>query len=182
MVETQTVKFDMYEMSYKGGNILSDLSLVPFEEQYYEQYKNLINSCFYEMRKALNIQPYGKFCESLEELKEQKKDIFLLFDDEKVICTVSCLGNEIGSLAVDLAYQRQGYGRKLMEFALSHMQSRGDSPIKLTVTKWNRHAIALYERLGFEITKETTIKGISTKDADGNWHFAFTSTGDLQVR
>lgn len=69
-----------------------------------------------------------------------------------------------------------------MEFALRYMQKRGDFPIKLTVTKWNKNAIALYESLGFEVAKETTVEGVSTKDADGNWTFEFTETGGLNLR
>lgn len=178
----QKVRFNMYEMEYKGGGAESDLSLIQFEEKYYEQYKNLINDCYYEMRKALNIQPYEKFCTNLEELLKQKKNIFLLLGVDEIICAVSCFENEIGNVAVNLKYQRQGYGRKLMEFALRYMQKRGDSPIKLTVTKWNKNAIALYESLRFEVAKETTVEGVSTKDIDGNWTFEFTETAGLNLR
>lgn len=182
MENEQIVKFNMYEMEYKGGAVESNLSLIPFEEKYYEQYKNLIDDCFYEMRKALNILPYEKYCDSLEEVVKQKENIFLLLEGDEIICAVSCLENEIGNVAVNLKYQRQGYGRKLMEFALNYMQKRGDSSINLTVTKWNKNAIALYEKLGFKITKETTVNGVSTKDADGNWTFEFTETGGLNLR
>lgn len=182
MGNKQIVRFNMYEMEYKGGALESNLLFIPFEEKYYKQYKNLIDDCFYEMRKALNIQPYEKFCSNLEELLKQKKNIFLLLGGDEIICAVSCFENEIGNVAVNLKYQRQGYGRKLMEFALSYMQKRGDFPIKLTVTKWNKNAIALYESLGFEVSKETTVEGISTKDANGNWSFEFTATGGLNLR
>jgi ribosomal protein S18 acetylase RimI-like enzyme len=163
MGNKQTVRFNMYEMEYKGSTVQSNLPLIPFEEKYYEQYENLIDDCFYEMRKALNIQPYDKFCASLEEVMKQKENIYLLPEGDEIICAVSCLENEIGNVAVNLKYQRQGYGRKLMEFALGYMQKRGDSPIKLTVTKWNKNAIALYEKLGFEITEETTVKALVPK-------------------
>ncbi|MCL2320941.1 MAG: GNAT family N-acetyltransferase [Oscillospiraceae bacterium] len=182
MENKQIVRFEIYEMEYKGGTVKSDLSLMTFDEKYYEQYKNLIDDCFYEMRKALNIQPYEKYCDNFEELMKQKENVFLLLDGDKIISTVTCFKNEIGNLAVNLKYQRQGYGRKLMEFAISYLQKRGDSPIKLTVTKWNKNAIVLYKSLGFEITKEITLEGVSTKDTDGNWSFKFTSTGGLNIR
>lgn len=182
MENKQVVRFNMYEMEYKGGTVESNLSLIPFEEKYYEQYKNLIDDCFYEMRKALNIQPYDKFCGNLEELLKQKENILLLLGVDEIVCAVSCFENEIGNVAVNLKYQRQGYGRKLMEFALGYMQKRGDCPIKLTVTKWNKNAIALYESLGFEVAKETTVEGVSTKDADDKWTFEFTETGGLNLR
>ena len=182
MTEKRTVRFDMYEMQYKGGLLNSDLSVITFEQKYYEKYKELINSCFYQMRKELNIQPYGQFCASLEELMEMKENIFLLMDDDEMICTVTCSKNEIGMVAVNLKYQHQGYGRKIMEFAISYVQKQGNYPIKLTVTKWNKNAINLYKSLGFEIIKETTVEGVSTKDVNGKWTFEFISTGGLSVR
>lgn len=180
----QTVKFNMYEMEYRGGAAESDLSPATFDEKYYERYKNLIDDCFYEMRKALNLRPYEKHSLALNDLGElikQRGNIFLLLDGDEIVGSVSCF-EKIEDVAVNLKYQRQGYGRKLMKFALSYMQKRGDFPIKLTVTKWNKNAIALYKSLGFEIVKEATLEGVNTKDADGNWSFGFTTTGELNVR
>ncbi len=182
MTEKQTVRFGMYEMQYKGGLLNSDLSVTTFEQKYYEKYKELINSCFYQMRKELNIQPYGEFCADLEELMEYKENIFLLMDGNEIICAVTCVKNEISGVAVNLKYQRQGYGRKIVEFAISYMQKQSNYQITLTVTKWNKKAIALYKSLGFEVIKDTTVQGVSTKDVNGNWTFEFTSTGGLDVR
>ena len=183
----------MYEMEYRGVLLDSALPVITFEQNYYERYKDLINSCYYEMRKELNIQPFWGYCADLEELmeqtgqkeqngyKEQKKKVFLLMDGDEIICTVSCGKSEIGRVAVNIKYQHHGYGRKIMGFAISHMQKQGISPIKLTVTKWNKKAIALYESLGFEMIKDTTVEGVNTKDSSGNWTFAFISTGGLSV-
>lgn len=172
----------MYEMEYKGGSAESNLPLISFEEKYYEQYKKLINDCYYEMRKSLNIRPYEKHSYCLEELTKLKENTFLFLNGDEIICAVACFKNDIGNVAVNLKYQRQGYGRKLMDFAISYMQKHGNSPIKLTVTKWNKNAIALYKSLEFEVMKETTVEGVNTLDTDGNWTFQFTETGDLNIR
>jgi len=185
MEDKQTVKFNVYEMKYKGGAIKSNLPLILFNEKYDEQYKNLINDCFYEMRKALNVRPYktyGKHSNNLEDLTKIKDNTFLLLDVDEIVCAVSFLGNEIENVAVNLKYQRRGYGRKLMKFAIGYMQKRKVSPIILTVTEWNKNAIALYKLLGFEVTKEKTVEGVNAKDADGNWTFAFTETEGLNMR
>ena len=133
------------------------------------------------MRKELNIQPYGEYCAGLEELMEQKENIFLLMDGDEIIGSVSCSNNEVSKVAVSLKYQRRGYGRKIVEFAIHYIQKQSDFPIKLTVTKWNKNAIALYQSLGFKIIKETTVEGISTRDDDGNWTFEFVSTAGLSI-
>jgi len=171
---TSPVRFGMAEMEYRGGAMESDLALVPFEEKYRDQYKELLDACYYEMRKALDIRPYDRHSDALAELEG---DIFLLLDGGEITGTITCLENEIGSLAVNLKYQRQGYGRRLMRFAIAHMQRCGRSPIILAVTKWNRHAIALYASLGFEITRETTVEGVNTESG-----FKITETGGLIVR
>jgi GNAT superfamily N-acetyltransferase len=181
MAEKQTVRFDMYEMQYQGGLLDSDLSVITFDQEFYEKYKSLINSCYYEMRKELNIQPYGAFCAGLEELIEQKENIFLLMDGDEIIGTVSCGNNEISKVAVNLKYQRRGYGRRIIEFAIHYIQEQGNLPIKLTVTKWNKNAMALYESLGFEIIKEATVEGVSTKDDNGNWTFEFIRAEGLSI-
>jgi len=181
MTEKQLVRFDMFGMEYRGGLITSQLQVVAFEPKYYGKYKFLINSCYYEMRRDLHIKPYGEYCDSLEELISKKENIFLLMDGDEIICAVSCAKNEISGVAVNLKYQHQGYGRKIVEFAISFLQQQGNIPIRLTVTKWNQNAVALYKSLGFETTKETTVEGANTKDSNGNWTFVFTSTGGLSV-
>ena len=168
MANTQAVEWDMYEMEYKGVMPKFVLSLVPFEEKYYKQYTNLVDDCFYEMRKALNIRPYGKHSYSLGEPIELKENTFLLLDDGEIVGAVTCSGTDIRTVAVNPNHQRKGHGRKLTEFAINYMQNRGDTTIKLTVTKWNKNAIALYKSLGFVITKELSVRGVNTKDIDGH--------------
>ena len=182
METEQTVQWHMYEMEYKGGAVESALPLVPFEEKYYEQYKNLADDCFYEMRKALNIRPYDKHSYSLDKPMELKENTFLFLNNDEIICAVTFSENGIKTVIVSLKYQRQGLGKKLMEFAISYMQNREISPIKLTVTKWNKNAIRLYESLGFAITKESIVEGVNTKDASGDWSFEFTETKGLDIQ
>ena len=48
-----------YEMRY-GKNPVpkSDIACIPFDDKFFQEYMRIYNECFYEMRKALNIQPY----------------------------------------------------------------------------------------------------------------------------
>ncbi|MCL2574320.1 MAG: GNAT family N-acetyltransferase [Defluviitaleaceae bacterium] len=182
MMDTQSVNWNMYEMEYKGNEVKSNLSLIPLEDEYYEQYKTLIDTCYYNMRKDLNIHPYEKHSYSLEEPEVLMRNTFLFIDDDKIVGAVTCNKNLIENVAVSPKYQKQGYGRELALFAISHMQTRGNEPIKLTVTKWNENAITLYISLGFEITKELIVKGVNKKDDNGNWAFEFIDAKDLNIR
>lgn len=175
MTIIQTVSFDMYEMGYRGPLLSKSLPVQTLKLQYFERYKDLINSCYYRMREELNIQPYGMHCPERYELLDNSENTFLLMRGSEIIGAVTCANNEIQNVAVSMKFQRQGYGRKLVQFAISYIQKQGLTPVKLHVTKWNENAIALYQSLGFEVTKEIKLYGMSTKDSAGNWSFEFTS-------
>lgn len=81
----------------------------------------------------------------------EKGELFALYDPEvKAVCVVVALGGgvfEIKNIAVDPGCQGRGYGRRLIEFAMSHYRSRlakmlvgtGDSPLTMP----------FYEKCGF---------------------------------
>ena len=160
-----STSFNMYEMNYIGGTLNSDSLFIPLEEKRYNQYINIIDDCYYQMRAELNIKPYDKHSYSLEEFSKLKDNTFMMLNREEIICAVTCMGNWIENAVVNPKHQRQGYGRKLMEFAISHLQKRGESHIRLTVAKWNEKAIALYKSLGFEIVKEEVVHGVNTTES-----------------
>jgi GNAT superfamily N-acetyltransferase len=82
----------------------------------------------------------------------ERGDMFALFDDNlKSVCVVTPEEDgiyELKNIATYESYQRQGYGRRLIEYLFKHYQDRckimyvgtGDSPT----------IIRFYERCGFE--------------------------------
>lgn len=58
------------------------------------------------------------------------------------------------NLCVSRPYQRQGYGRQLLEKALQHARSKGIGVVYLEVRKSNTQAIALYEKMQFQRVAE----------------------------
>ena len=146
-------------MEYAGLPIKSELiSVVQFEERYYEEYKNIYDDCFYEMRKALELKPYNA-CDSLEQLITKKDCIYLLIVEGKLIGSIAVCGNEIDDLIVAQKFQNQGYGKKLLLFGVALLQKRNISPITLGVAEWNQKAIALYKNNGFVVVKIETVVG-----------------------
>lgn len=149
--------FYVYEMEYTGGKVRTDgLEMLPFRYEYYSQYEKIYNECFYDMRKALDIEPYN-FYSDISQLDGKKYNIFLLMDGDIIIGSVGCFGTEIDDLIVNKAYQGKGYGKKLLLWAIDHIREQTDAPITLTVAEWNQRAVKLYIRSGFIIKKRSAL-------------------------
>ncbi len=85
----------VYEMWWdKEETPVSDISCVPFEEVYFEEYKNIYNACFYPMRKALEIEPYNWYSE-YSQMADKASNVFWLLEDGKIIGSVACLEKEV---------------------------------------------------------------------------------------
>ncbi|MDZ4992604.1 GNAT family N-acetyltransferase [Clostridium perfringens] len=138
-----------YCMEYMGGKVKTDISLVPFREEFFEEYKKIYNECFYEMRKYLYIKPYY-FYSSIEQLEDKKEKIFVLKENDELIGSVAMIDGEIDDLIVNPKYQGKGYGKKLLLYAINKIQNLKAEKITLHVAKWNEKALKLYENNGFK--------------------------------
>ena len=147
-----------YEMKLNKSKVdVPNIACIPFQKQYFEEYKRIYNECFYDMRKALNIEPYH-FLHDYEQIADKIGDIYLLVDKEVIIGSVACYGNEIDDLIVNQRFQRQGYGKQLLLWAIQRIRERSDKSIVLHVADWNKGAIMLYEKCGFEIVKAEKVR------------------------
>lgn len=147
-----------YEMRYgKEDMEKSNISCIPFEQKYFQQYMKIYNACFYEMRKALDIEPYN-FLSDYKQIREKSKDIFLLVSEDEIIGSVACYGSEIDDLIVNEKYQNKGYGKQLLLWGMNHIRQVSKGPILLHVAKWNEKALMLYEKVGFDITNTERVR------------------------
>lgn len=147
-----------YEMQLNKAIIdAPNISCIPFQKQYFEEYMRIYNECFFDMRKALDIEPHN-FLNNYEQIVDKVADIYLLVDKEEIIGSVACYGNEIDDLIVNPGFQRQGYGKQLLLWAIQHIREGSNEPITLHVAAWNQGAIMLYERCGFEVVKTEKVR------------------------
>lgn len=58
------------------------------------------------------------------------------------------------NLCIDIPYQHQGFGKKLLEQALSEAEKQGLHLVYLEVRRSNAKAIALYKKEGFQVVGE----------------------------
>ena len=151
------MSFYVFEMVYTGGSIpAKSAALIPLSEPFFEQYRQIYNACFYEMRRALGIEPYHVYSDSAQ-FSDRKDRIFLLTDGETVLGSVGCCGTEIDDLIVNPQYQGRGYGRLLLVQAINMIRSRTDAPVTLHVAEWNRTAVQLYTETGFTVKRKMKI-------------------------
>jgi len=80
-------------------------------------------------------------------------DCWVIEEEERVIGFImmsSVVGeSHILNVCIDPAYQRQGYGQKLVNYAIAQADRKKMSMIYLEVRRSNKPAIALYDKLGF---------------------------------
>ncbi|MGL4336576.1 MAG: GNAT family N-acetyltransferase [Turicibacter sp.] len=151
----EIIAYEMQFLSKTGQE--SGVKLELFSDDFYSKYAKIYNQCFFEMRKNLNVEPYNFYSE-IEQLDNKKQNIYVLWDDNTLVGSVACNGNEIDDLIVNKAYQNKGVGRKLLLWAIEHIRSTNDEPIVLRVAKWNEKALKLYLDNGFEISKIEKIR------------------------
>ena len=109
------------------------------------------------MRVALELNPID-CCSSREKLLEIYDDIFLYQNNGILIGAVSINGHEIDDLIVANEFQHKGYGQILLYFAINRLQKKSVSPIILHVADWNKIALNLYLKTGFDIKETKSIK------------------------
>lgn len=89
----------------------------------------------------------------LKTLSNENLNYYLIFEDEQIIGFLEGFiispESEIYDIAVDEAYQRKGYAKKLMEFFIDLSKQKGVETILLEVNSNNTKAINLYNLFGF---------------------------------
>ena len=146
-----------YEMQYRNDCTPKiDIACIPFDPAFFQEYRRIYNECFYEMRKALDIQPYD-FLSTYDQIADKIQDIYLLTEQGEIIGSVACYGNEIDDLIVNHKFRRKGYGKQLLLWAMQHIRERSNEPIILHVAQWNHDALMLYKKVGFEVATQIRV-------------------------
>lgn len=147
----------VYEMVLKGDLPNSDINCTPFQKRYWNEYMQIYNECFYDMRKDLEIEPLN-FYSDYSQMENKINDTFLYFQYGVIIGAVSCFGNELDDLIVNKPFQKRGYGQQLLIWGINHIFKQGYSEVVLHAAEWNDGAIKLYLKTGFTLNKKEKIR------------------------
>lgn len=97
----------------------------------------------------MQVLPLAKtFLENLSLL-----DTYWVYDDEFVKGIIRIKDNQITELYVDVFFERQGIGKKLLEFAIKEKNAN-----YLWVLEKNTLAISFYSRNGFQLSEERKLE------------------------
>jgi ribosomal protein S18 acetylase RimI-like enzyme len=143
----------VHEMKYYGGKVNSDIDVVNYSNEYYNDYRRICCDCFRSLSIATNQNPDSFYTQ--EEMNEKKYDVFIMSIDKEMVGSVEIHENIIDHLFVNPKYQNRGYGKKLLFFAINRLQEAGTDEITLFVADLNKEAIQLYLNNGFKCTNTT---------------------------
>ncbi len=148
----------IYEMLFNEKiKYSTDISCIPFRKKYWNEYMQIYNECFYEMRKELEIEPIN-FYSGYSQMADKASNTYLCLKNGIIAGAVSCYENEIDDLIVYKTFQRQGLGQKLLLWGINHVKERGYEKIILHTAEWNQNAVRLYLKNGFIITKKEKVR------------------------
>ncbi|WP_297521966.1 GNAT family N-acetyltransferase [uncultured Clostridium sp.] len=146
-------KYDYYATSmvldeFVQGEI--NLELIPLVEENKEIYLSTINSAFCDM-------PHGMYHSraDVEEYLNNEKDENYYFLVKKNNNFIGFINIEIdackGTFDIGLikGYRGAGFGKEILETAISFIKSRGIDKIEIVVIKKNKIAYHMYEKRGF---------------------------------
>lgn len=146
-------KVIVHEMKYYGEKVSSNIDVVNYSDEYYNDYRSICCDCFRNLSIATNLDPDLFYTQ--EEMNKKKSNVFIMFIDKEMVGSVEIYENIIDHLFVNQKYQNKGYGKKLLLFAINHLQEVGINEITLFVADLNKEAIQLYLNNGFKCTNTT---------------------------
>ena len=127
-----------------------------YNKTYQDRLLNFLEKCLPESGRALDIQGRQSFYLDIE---NHFLAFWCMFDEENIIGTVavrkmddeSC---ELKSLYLLEKYHGRGYGRKLLQEAISFAKVQGYRKMYLDTLSTSKKAIALYRKMGFADTEK----------------------------
>ena len=108
------------------------------------------NARLIELDRSVSEKAFVPLVKCYKEEQLFDSSIFIAKQNSETIGFVAFNKHQITWLYVDPKFFRNGYGRKLLDFALE----KASKPAKVTVLKNNFRAISLYESCGFEVVSE----------------------------
>jgi ribosomal protein S18 acetylase RimI-like enzyme len=152
----------IYRFEYKGPRFNEpNLSVVKYEDKYYDDKMRLESEAFSVLRKENNIKPYNWYLSaSKEDLEYNRKStlvdkeyIYLFIENDDMVGASMVKNAEIELLFVNINYKGKGYGKKILEFTVNRGLEQNSSGVNLNALASNENALRLYKKTGFKVVQ-----------------------------
>lgn len=159
------IGYYMCEMEYQPKSEPLDLAPLPNQWKWEEYSKKYFSSYYETLRESFKEVP-GSFileeADCLERSETQSPKVELLLQGEEVVgfVRVQMKNQNEGELAIlgrHPKYRGHNVGIHLVQRGLGTLNKLGATKIYLEVAAVNNQALALYERLGFVLTKKMVV-------------------------
>jgi len=153
----------VYRFTYEGPKLSEpNLSVVKYEDKYYDDKMGLESEAFSVLRKENDIEPYNWYLsaskEALENNRkytlENKEYIYLFFENNEMIGASMVKNSELDLLFVNIKHQGKGYGKKIIEFTVNRGLEQNAGGVNLNALASNEKALKLYKNTGFKVVQE----------------------------
>ncbi|EEM18368.1 hypothetical protein bpmyx0001_7230 [Bacillus pseudomycoides DSM 12442] len=147
------------ESVYKGGTFpKADIELIKYEDRFFDQFVKMVQECYYELHEKNDIKPYLAPEDGVKKYKlNNKNNVYLVLENEQIVASVTTGEGILDNLMVVPSYQRNGYGRKTLQFGMNEMLEEGYEEIRICFLEGNESAERLYTSLGFKPLHNTQV-------------------------
>ena len=155
-------RFSVYRFAYKGSKFSEhNLSVVKYEDKYYDDKMSLESEAFSALRKANDIKPYNWYLSASEdELEnnrkstlEDKEYIYLFFENNDMVGASMVKNAEVDLLFVNIKFQGKGFGKKILEYTVNRGLEQDTAGVNLNALASNENALKLYKNTGFNMVQ-----------------------------
>lgn len=159
--------YSVYRFTYTGPKFQeSDLQIVKYEDKYFHDKISLESEAFSTLRRDHDIKPYnwylGASKEDMENARkwtlENGEYIYLFFENNEMIGASMVKDAEIDLLFVNVKYQKQSYGKKILEFTVNRGLEQEGTAVNLNALASNEKALKLYKNTGFKVVQAQDIR------------------------
>lgn len=154
--------YSVYRLKYEGAKFDEpDISVVRYEDRYYEDTVRLESEAFSTLRKGLDIKPYNWYLSaSKEEIENKRKAalkgkeyIYLFFEEDEIVGSSVVKNAEVELLYTNVKYQGKGYGKKILEYTVNRGLEQNAGGVNLNALASNEKALRLYGNAGFKLVQ-----------------------------
>ncbi|MHC5201506.1 GNAT family N-acetyltransferase [Myroides sp. LJL119] len=124
----------------------SNLSITPYKQIYRSAILNIWENSVKATHDFLSAEDFIEIKKLVENMDFTTLDIYCLTFKDQVLGFIGIFKNKVEMLFIDPKYFREGFGRKLLEFAI-----KCKNAYLVDVNQQNHQAFLFYKKLGFHI-------------------------------